>query len=139
MLSLAAGRPQWVVGEDPLGDGPPFDEVLLHEAGNAVGGHAAVPGAFRVNDHRRPVAADAQAADLAAVAGARAGAQVLVLQLLLQRLPGGQARLGRAAARAGTQEDVPPVAADAELRGGGPEFVVRFAHRYLPSFSREPP
>src|SRR5262249_27373957 len=102
-----AGR-QFVASENPLLDRLPFDEVLLYEPRNLVGGHAVIPRPFGVDEHRRPLAADAQAADLGAVAGPFATAQVLVLDLVLERFPRLQAVFGRAAVGAGAEQDVAP-------------------------------
>src|SRR5262249_28572686 len=102
---------------------------------NAVGGHAVVPCAFRIDDHRRALAADAQAADLRAVTSLFAFRQASFLQLRLERLPGSQACLRRAATRAGAEKHVPMVRADAELAGSGLQLLLHVGHVILPSHS----
>src|SRR5207247_1619722 len=86
---------------------------------------------FRVDDHGRAMAADAQTTHLGAIAGVWAGEQTLVLQRLLESFPGGVAQLGSAAARAGAEEDVALIAADAVLIHRGLEVVVQIGHGYL--------
>src|SRR5262249_16114914 len=94
-----------------------------------------IPRPFGVDEHRRPLAADAQAADLGAVAGPFATAQVLVLDLVLERFPRLQAVFGRAAVGAGAEQDVAPVRADAELGDRGVGLLVRVVGNDF-SFSR---
>src|SRR5436190_694148 len=81
-----------------------------------------------VDDQGRPVAADAQATDLGAIAGVRPTVQVVVLELLLEHVPGRGPLLGGAAGGAGTQKDVPRVGADAELGGDGGQLLVPVVH-----------
>src|SRR5262245_59069188 len=99
--------------------------MLLDEARDALGGHAAVPRSFGVDDHCRAVAADTQTADLGAVASR---AKVAFLDLPFQYVPRGQPILRRAAGWAGAEEDVPVITADAALRGGVLELCAFFRH-----------
>src|SRR5262249_5076076 len=112
-----------------------FHEVLLHELRDALRRHAVIPGPFRIHKHGRPVAADAQAADFGAVAGVGTGAEVAILDLRLESFPSGLADFRRAAVRAGAKEDVPLIAADADLGGRGPQLFVYFGHGDAPVFS----
>ena len=115
MLVTRRCRADRIPREDPLFDRLALDEVFLHELGNALGGHAVVPGSFGIDDHGRAVAADAQAADFAAIAGIFAGGEVSVFDLALEHFPCGLAFFGRAARRAGAEKDVPAIGADAYL------------------------
>src|SRR5947209_9572662 len=80
--------PQRIASENPLLDRPALDQVLLDEAADALGRHAVIPRPLGVDDHRRAVDADAQTADLAAVAGVLSRRQATVLQGMLEGLPG---------------------------------------------------
>src|SRR5581483_12240138 len=120
----ALGRRQWVSGEDPVLDGFILLEMLLHKARHALGGHAVVPGAFGVDNHGRPVAADPQAAHLRAIAGIRPGGEACVFECLLQRFPGGLALLRRATTWPRAQEDMPLIMADAVLGRRRVEFAL---------------
>src|SRR5262249_40896890 len=75
-------RPR-VAGENPFLHGLALDQVPPHELRDALGAHAGIPRPLGVDDHGRAVAADAQAADLGAVAGALAGGEVVLLDLRL--------------------------------------------------------
>ena len=77
---------------------PDFRQTELR---NAVDGHAVIPCALGINDERRPVTANPQAADLGAVAGILTGGESEFLDLPLERLPRGHTRLRRAAGRSG--------------------------------------
>src|SRR5687767_1552167 len=83
-----------ILSEDPFADRFAFHQVFLHEARNAVSGHALIPRSLRIDEHRRPVAADSQTTDLGAVTGR---AQWRLLDLLLEDFPRGHARFRRAA------------------------------------------
>src|SRR5262245_35656298 len=98
--------------------------MLLDETRNAIRGHAVVPRAFGVDEHGGAVAADAQAADLAAVAGVWAGEQTLVLEKLLEGFPGSEPGIGCAALRASAKKHMALIGADAVFVHGGLQFIV---------------
>src|SRR5262245_31852198 len=102
--------------------------MLLYETRDSLRGHAVVPRALGVDEHGGAVATDAQAADLGAVAGVWTGEQALVLQQLLEGLPGGKARLRRAAARSGAKKHVPAVAANAMFLNRRLKVAVHVLH-----------
>src|SRR5262249_25197954 len=61
--------------------------------------------------------------------------EVAILDLRLESFPSGLADFRRAAVRAGAKEDVPLIAADADLGGRGPQLFVYFGHGDAPVFS----
>src|SRR5207253_11091756 len=101
----------------PLLDGPIVNEMLFHEFGNPLRSHAVIPGAFGVDDHGRSILANAQAADLGAVAAVGAETEASLFQNFLERFPGCLADLGRAAVGTQAEKYMPAVVADAELGG----------------------
>src|SRR5262249_45117904 len=119
-------RVQRIPGEDPIFNRPVLHEMLLDKPRNAVGGHAVIPGSLRIHQHGRPVTADAQAADLGSITGVRAGAEIAILDLCLERFPSGLAHFRRAAVRAGAEKDVPAIAANANFGGGLPQLFIYF-------------
>ena len=70
--------------------------MLLNETRDPVGGHAAVPGSFGIDEHRWAVTANAQAADFGAIASLGPRGEVVVLDLLFQGFPGSEADFRRA-------------------------------------------
>src|SRR5260370_31256772 len=90
---------QRIPREYPFFNRPIIRKMLLHEIRNPLRGHAAVPGALGIDEHGRTVAADAQAADLRAIAGFRSGSEIVLPHLLFERFPGREADLRRAAVR----------------------------------------
>src|SRR4029453_999134 len=125
------GVGQRVSREDPLLNGMTIDEGFLHEARDALGGHAAVPRPFRIHDEDGSARADTQALHLRSVAGARTRTerQVALLQFRLQLLPRLAAGFRGAAGIADAQEDVTVVMADQELVGDRREVGVWFGHQ----------
>src|SRR5260370_27480096 len=105
----------------------PFDEVR-----DSLGGHPVIPRSVRANEHRRSMATNAQAADLGAVTGVFPRRQAVVLDLLLKHFPRGHAFFRRATVWPGTQEHVPPIAADANLRRDFLPFLRLVTHLLLP-------
>src|SRR5207237_8010797 len=97
---LLLGERQRVLCENPLLDRLALDEVLLDEQGDVLRRHAVIPRPFGVDHHRRAVAADAQTADLGAIASVFARPEALLLDLALEHLPRRRARLWRATVRA---------------------------------------
>src|SRR5262245_39698407 len=74
-----------------------------------------VPGAFRVHDHDRPLAADPQAIRARAQDAADRLRQAYLAQALLEVLPGGLADFLRRAVAVGAEEDVAGRAREADL------------------------
>src|SRR5262249_54449939 len=110
-------RPERVAGEYPFLNRFSFGEVSLHELGHALGSHTVIPRLIGVDDHRRPVEANAQTTNLSSVTGVWARAEIPFLELLFQHLPRRLARLGRAARGARTQKNVALIGADPQLGG----------------------
>src|SRR5581483_5337765 len=129
---------QGVPREDPLLDRLACDQVLADQPWDALAAEAVIPRPLRVDDRSRPVATDAQAADLGAVTGIWPGGQPRVLQRLLERFPGGMTGLRRAAVRPGAEKDMAMITADAELFGDGLQFQADVVHGRLPRGPRSP-
>jgi hypothetical protein len=53
---------QGIPREEPLFHRLVLDKMLLDEEGNALGVHGVIPGALGIDDHGRPLAADAPGA-----------------------------------------------------------------------------
>ena len=70
--------------------------MLLNETRDSLGGHAAIPGSFGIDEHGGAVTANAQAADFGAIASVRARSEVVVLDLLFQGFPGSETDFRRA-------------------------------------------
>src|SRR5262245_35613322 len=97
--------------------------MFLHEPGDALRAHTVIPRAFGVDYHCRSVTADAQATHLGAIAGVGTRAEIVLLDLLLERLPGRLPILRRATPGAGAEKDVALIGADAVFGGGGTELL----------------
>ena len=65
--------------------------MLLNETRDPIGGHAAIPGSFGIDEHGGAVAADAQATDFGAITSLGPRGEVVVLDLLFEGFPGGEA------------------------------------------------
>src|SRR5262249_32623141 len=102
-----------VLRENPLSNRFSFNQVLLHELGNAFRRHAVIPGSFGINDHGRAMAADAQATDFGAITGIRTGSESVIFDLLLEHFPGSKPRFRRTAAGPRAKKDMLMIAADA--------------------------
>src|SRR5262245_29294773 len=82
---------QLVPGEDPLVNRLAVLKMVLYEARYPVGRHAVIPSALRIDQHRRTAGANAQTADLRALANAWAGTEAGGANAFFQRLPCGGA------------------------------------------------
>ncbi len=80
---------QRVPSKNPFFDWSSLFEVLMHEERNSVGGHAAVPSAFGIDDHDRTAIANTKTIDFGSVAGIWAGAhgQAAFFEFALEFLP----------------------------------------------------
>ena len=65
--------------------------MLLNETRHSLGGHAAIPGSFGIDEHGGAVTANAQAADFGATASLGPRGEVVVLDLLFEGFPGSEA------------------------------------------------
>src|SRR5262249_25967928 len=128
----AALAGQWVTGEDPFLHRPAALEVLLDELWDALGGHAVLPGALRVDHHRGRVAAVAQAAGVVRVARVGPRPEAVTLDGQRESLPRRHPHLGRAATRPGTEKDGALVAANPDLGRGLLQLLPLVAHEETP-------
>jgi hypothetical protein len=115
---------EWIPCKHPFLNGLTGDKVFLNKSRDSAGSHAVVPRPFRVDNHRRALAADAQTADFTAVAGVGAASELAVFDLTLEHFPGGRTFLRRAAFRAGAQQNMTSVGADTNLRRCHPQLFL---------------
>src|SRR5438105_775612 len=105
--------------------------MLLHELGDALGRHAVVPSSLRIHNHRRALAANAQASDLGTVTSVRPGAEPIFLKERLEGLPCRQACFRSAAIGARAQEHVAVIITDPLLGNDRLQLVMKLAHGSL--------